>query len=135
MQSWDVLSHDECGDAISPADRVAMIEAFRHRPRFHRRPSKREELLKTIERVVAPLRKKIAVLEESLKEPVAPKPDAFEIWITSKEAQKYAGEFVACTAPGEVVEHSENSDELMRRIAKYPNQSELIIDQVPRAES
>lgn len=134
MQEWGFSLHEGCEESPSTTDRVAMIKAFR-RPRVRRKLMEHEGLLKTIESVILPLRKKIAVLEEKLKEPVAPTPNAFELWIRSKEAQKYAGEFVAFSGPGIVVAHSPSNDELIDLISNHPQKGELVIDLVPSAAS
>lgn len=118
--------------SLTTSDRLQIAKAIPQYPR--RRPrTPPKSVLAAIEKVVAPLRKELAAIKAQLKEPVAPEPDGFEKWIRSKDAQKYAGEFVACTGPGKVVAHSKSNDALMDLITDYPDKSELVIDRVPRA--
>ena len=120
----------------SSGSAIKQLVPKRARAKKSARSKPDDEAIKAIvEKVVAPLRKEIADLQAVIKGPIAPEPGEFERWIRSQEAQKYAGEFIACTGPGKVVAHSPDNDDLLDLIANHPNRDELVVDLVPSAQN
>jgi hypothetical protein len=130
---WEELLHDDCESPFSLPNRAAMMEAIRKYP-HRRRPRKKStsqiEVWKAIETVVAPLRKKIAALEEIIKMPPALKPDDFDQWL-AENGKKYEGRHVAFVPGKGLIADAATADELAEKLSGFQNETTIGVAIVP----
>ncbi len=131
LATYKVLPHpEECGDQDVSRGREAMMKEFHRRPRAKRRTSQQKSIHEFIELAIAPLRRKIAALEEKTKEPAPPKLGSFDQWLASKEAQEFAGKHVAWL--GGIVAIGDNADDLMDKLLGDEREEQVSIAIVPK---
>jgi len=67
------------------------------------------------------------------EEPKVPSEDAYDIWLKSEEAKKYAGRYIAYMRGRGVIASASELEQLMPQIEGLKEQEEIVIEIIPRA--